>query len=65
MLHACAQVLEGEKGVKCYGLAKTMSDNFKYVGYEGAVINVACTSTCMEPCLTPMPCSIQALRRIL
>jgi len=40
-------VLEGEKGVKCYGLAKTMSDNFKYVGYEGAPIDVACTSACM------------------
>ena len=40
-LHARVQVLEGEKGVKCYGLAKTMSDNFKYVGYEGEPHNVS------------------------
>ena len=33
---SCSQVLESEKGAKCYGLAKTMSDNIKYVGYEGS-----------------------------
>jgi len=53
-LHARAQVLEGEKGVKCYGLAKTMSDNFKYVGYEGAPSSWVCNPACTEPWLTPV-----------
>jgi hypothetical protein len=34
-VHPGSQVLEGEKGAMCYGLAKTLSDNIKYVGYEG------------------------------
>ena len=44
-----SQVLEGEKGVKCYGLAKTLSDNIKYLGYEGASRQAACQIQTSNP----------------